>query len=47
MLQALDHIARFGELDFQVYMICLISSLKAEVLSINLSKNEIDISSFE
>lgn len=46
-LQALKHTAWSGGLDFQVDVLFLISSSKAEAPSINVSKNEIDICSFE
>lgn len=47
MLRALKRTSWSGELDFQVYVIFLLSSSKAGAPSISLNKNEIDICSFE
>lgn len=47
MLQTLEHTAWSGGLDFQVYVMFLISSSNEEAPSINLNENEIDICLFE
>lgn len=47
MLQTLEHTTCSGGLDFQVYVIFLISSSNAGVPSINLNENEVDICLFE
>lgn len=47
MPQASEHTAWSGGLEFQVHVLFLLSSSKAEAPSVNLSKHEIDVCSLE